>query len=494
MVFAVDGRDVVVEDHLETSPTAELTVDAAARSDRLPTRTVLLYGLPAIGLSLPNILLGLYFFKFATDVLYIAPGVMGLLIGLSRLWDAVSDPVVGYYSDRTQLRMGRRRPWMLVGGITLAISIVLLWAPPAGLKGVGLTAWVAVGLLLLTTASTIFGVPYGALGAELTTNHHDRTRLFAYQTVIGGVGTTLALGGFYLLMEAEKPAESWLGLGSREVALGIAVIGAAIALASILTLVALIRERPDYRTRGPERIFGAFYDVFSNRHAQLLLFVFTVQTFGTASMGLLAAYLFQYILKAPNWMAAVFVAAFVIPMVISIPVWVRVSRRFGKARSYKATLWVLGVLYCLIYFGLDEWHFEGHPGVIAFSCLAAGLLGIVSACGFVVAPSIKADIIDFDEYQTNERKEGAYLAAWSFVQKSAAALAAVLLGAALQVVGYTPGEEQTGPALFVIAALISIVPGGAYLVAAFVFRRFDLDEHEHARIRAVLDARAADVG
>ncbi len=465
---------------------------ATSYSAKLPLRTVLVYGLPAIGLSLPNMLLGLYFFKFATDVLYVAPGVLGLVVGLSRLWDAVSDPVAGYYSDRTQSRMGRRRPWMLAGGFGLAISIVLLWAPPASLEGASITAWVTGGLLLMTTASTVFGVPYGALGAELTTDHHDRTRLFAYRSVIGGVGTALALGAFYLLLEAEKPEESWLGLTSREVALGVAILGSAFALASILTLVTLIRERPDYRTRGPEHVLRAFYDVFSNNHAQKLLFVFTVQTFGTASMGMLTAYLFQYILKAPNWMAAVFIGAFVVPMAISIPIWVRISRRFGKARSYTATLWALGVLYCLLYFGLSDWGFEGNPGLIALSCFFAGVLGVVSACGYVVAPSIKADIIDYDEYRTNQRKEGAYLAAWSFVQKSAAALAAMLLGAVLQFAGYTPGEEQTGQTQFAIMALISFVPGIAFLVAAFVFGRFQLDEAEHTRIRAALDARALD--
>ena len=255
-------------------------------------------------------------------------------------------------------------------------------------------------------------------------------------------------------------------------------------------LAQLIRERADYRTRGPERIFQAFYDVFSNRHAQQLLFVFTVQTFGTASMGLLTAYLFQYILKAPNWMAVVFIGSFAIPMAISIPLWVRISRRFGKARCYTATLWALGVLYCLLYFGLRPWGFEGHPELVALAVFLAGILGVVSACGIIVAPSIKADVIDYDEYRTNERKEGAYLAAWSFVQKSAAGLAAMLLGGVLQLAGYTPGEEQSPETVFAIRALISFVPGIAFLVAAVVFSRFKLDEAEHARIRAELDARA----
>ncbi len=469
---------------------AERPVGAKSDSAKLPLRTVLVYGLPAIGLSLPNILLGIYFFKFATDVLFVAPGVLGLLVGFSRIWDAVSDPVAGYYSDRTRSPMGRRRPWMLVGGFGLAISIVLLWAPPADLSGLSITVWVGVGLLLTTTAATVFGVPYGALGVELTTDHHDRTRVFAYRSVIGGLGMVLGLGAFYLLMEAEKPDESWLGLASRDVALGVAILGSTLALCSILTLVAFIRERADYQTRGPERIFQAFYDVFSNRHAQQLLFVFTVQTFGTASMGLLTAYLFQYILKAPNWMAVVFIGSFAIPMAISIPMWVRISRRFGKARSYTATLWALGVLYCLLYFGLRPWGFEDHPMLVAVAIFLAGVLGVVSACGIIVAPSIKADVIDYDEYRTNERKEGAYLAAWSFVQKSAAGLAAMLLGAVLQLAGYTPGEEQSSETQFAIRALISFVPGGAFLVAAVVFRRFKLDEAEHARIRTELDARA----
>ena len=203
-------------------------------------------------------------------------------------------------------------------------------------------------------------------------------------------------------------------------------------------------------------------------------------------MGMVTAYLFQYILKAPNWMAAVFIGAFIVPMAISIPFWVRLSRRFGKARSFTATLWALGVLYCLIYFGLGDWGFEGNPLLVALSCLFAGVLGVVSACGFVVAPSIKADIIDFDEYRTDQRKEGAYLAAWSFVEKSAAALAAVLLGAVLQLVDYSPNQEQTGSVKLALRSLYGLFPFVCYMAGALLFSRFRLDEAEHTRIRNIL--------
>ena len=156
------------------------TVPALVQRSKLPFGIVFLYGLPAAGLSLPNMLLGLYFFKFATDVLYVAPGVLGLVFGLSRLWDAVSDPVAGYYSDRTQARMGRRRPWMLVGAFVLAISTVLLWAPPASLQGLSITLWVTAGLVLLpaapvlpaAVAAPLLGV--AALAAALSPRRHLR--------------------------------------------------------------------------------------------------------------------------------------------------------------------------------------------------------------------------------------------------------------------------------------------------------------------------------
>ena len=112
-----------------------------AREERVPLGTIVIYALPGAGIGFTWFLLSVYLMKFATDVLLIAPGVMGLLFGLSRIWDAVSDPLAGYLSDRTHSRLGRRRSWLLAAALPLAAGILMLWSPPASLSGTSLTVW-----------------------------------------------------------------------------------------------------------------------------------------------------------------------------------------------------------------------------------------------------------------------------------------------------------------------------------------------------------------
>ncbi|MBW2280801.1 MAG: MFS transporter, partial [Deltaproteobacteria bacterium] len=119
----------------------------------------------------------------------------------------------------------------------------------------------------------------------------------------------------------------------------------------------------------------------------------------------------------------------------------------------------------------------------------ATLAGTAAGCGAMVGPSIQADVIDFDEYETGERKEGAYFAAWNFVFKSATGVTLMLTGWVLQFSGFAPNQEQTESARFAILFLYSIFPLGCYAIGTALFLTFKLDEKEHARIRSVLDER-----
>ena len=121
---------------------------------------------------------------------------------------------------------------------------------------------------------------------------------------------------------------------------------------------------------------------------------------------------------------------------------------------------------------------------------ALGLIGGVGGgCGAVVGPSIKADVIDYDELVTGERKEGSYFAVWNFVRKSAFGLTAMLTGFALQASGFQPNVEQTEQAKLAMSVLIGLVPGFFYGAGTLLFLRFGLNEREHAAVRAELDAR-----
>jgi len=132
-----------------------------------PRAVLIAYAAPALSSSFLFTAVSLYLLKFSTDILLMAPATMGLLFGISRFWDAVTDPLVGHLSDRTNTRWGRRRPWLLASAIPVALGYFAVWAPPEGLVGTSLTLWMGAAILVFYAAVTAFSVPYNAPGAEL---------------------------------------------------------------------------------------------------------------------------------------------------------------------------------------------------------------------------------------------------------------------------------------------------------------------------------------
>ena len=123
------------------------------------------------------------YMNFATDVLLVAPATIGAIFFASKLWDAVSDPLVGFLSDRTKLRFGRRRSWMLASSIPVAGFSIMLWAPPMGLSETQLVLWIGVAIFGFYTAYTAFYVPHLALGAELSFEVRDRNRVYGSRQI-----------------------------------------------------------------------------------------------------------------------------------------------------------------------------------------------------------------------------------------------------------------------------------------------------------------------
>jgi GPH family glycoside/pentoside/hexuronide:cation symporter len=450
---------------MAVSPQAEVTLPIASPEPRLRLSVILDYTAPTVGIGFMFLLVNLYLMKFSTDVLLIAPGAMGLIFGVSRIWDAISDPVAGYLSDRTNTKLGRRRPWLLAGTVPIVGVFVLLWSPPSALSGPALTAWMAVMVFAFYTSMTIFIVPHTSLGAELTDNYHDRTRIFGVRHITWTVGSAFALVGMWLLIEARD---------ARATALQVSLFVGA------LWAVVRLRERPEYQGRGGTHPYASFQDVFRNPHARLLLVVFGIESLGGATIAILTPYIAQYIVKAPE-QTVYFIGAYMLASVIFVPVWLPLSRRFGKKN-----LWLFSMVLTAIAFGGMFFLREGSVGLIYLLALAAGT---AASCGAMVGPSIQADVIDYDEYTSGQRKEGAYFAAWNFVFKSATGVTLMLTGFVLQYAGFVPNAEQSETARFWIRALYSIFPFICYGLGALLFTRFSMGEEEHQRIRAELDVR-----
>ena len=185
------------EEIVQSGSSSQETASATRQPrDRLGLGVIFAYNVPTIGLGYMFLLVNMYLMKFATDELLIAPSTMGLLFGLSRIWDAVTDPLAGYFSDRTNTRLGRRRPWILVSIVPIGLAFAMVWSPPLGLTAGSMVLWVGAGIFLFYSAMTIFVVPHTSLGAELSLDHHERTRIFGFRHVTWTLGSFAAVGGW----------------------------------------------------------------------------------------------------------------------------------------------------------------------------------------------------------------------------------------------------------------------------------------------------------
>ena len=433
--------------------------------------TLLAYGAPALGYGFALLFIQFYFLKFATDVLLLAPALAGGLIGVGRLWDAFSDPLAGYWSDRTSTRLGRRRPWMLAAVPLMAVFFVMTWSPPAGLEGASLVAWCAVALFGFYTAYTIYTVPHLSLGAELSGNYHERTRVFAGQRIFFVLGMMASFVGVQFLRDAAEPRSTAV----------LFAIGSAVGVAALLLLAPVfVPERRENVGRGASSPYAAFRDVLRNPHARILLGAWLIDGIGAGVLGVLAPFVAEYVLKRPDLMAAL-PAVFLTSAIVSLPLWVRLSRRLGKA-----SVWRIALVGSALGLGATFFAGEGDiPFVIGLMVVA----GACNGCGGAIGASMLADVIDWDELRSGERKEGAYAAAWGFALKLSIGVVIVITGIALQVSGFEPNVAQARSADLTIRGLFAGLPLLAGLFAAWLLSRFTLDARAHAAIAAELEAR-----
>jgi len=444
--------------------------------ERIGWTTLINYALPLAPMYLLYMMVTVVYMNFATDVLLIAPGVIGTIFFGSKLWDAVSDPLIGYLSDRTRLRIGRRKSWMYASAIPILAMSIMLWSPPLGLNESEQMIWVVVSVLGFYTAFTIFSIPQMALGLELSPSPHERARVFAGRQVTLTLGM---LGAFIIAtpMIIDNPL-------ARENATFIATSTALLlCLAILVCTFCLPAERADYVGRGAKNPLAAVRDVVRNPHARLLLFVYFIEVFGIGATSAMTPYLLKYVIKAADYIGIVFLF-YTAPAFLSIPLWVWLGKRYERHKLWRFAMGLQAIGYGLIIF--QE---EGRLGLMIASSI---INGFATACGQTLGYAIKGDVIDYDELKTGERKEGSYLAAWSLAAKFGTGLMIALSGWALQWSGFIPNETQSETVNWTIKGMTGGAPFVCILIGMFAFSRFSLNGQEAERIRAAIDARKAD--
>ncbi|MFK7896127.1 MAG: MFS transporter [Myxococcota bacterium] len=441
----------------------------------LPRPVVLNYAVPFVPAYFLYMLVTIGYMYFATDVLLIAPGVIGTIFFLSKIWDAVSDPLVGFLSDQTKSRLGRRRSWMLFSAVPFGGAAIMMWSPPSGLSQTASIVWVAFSLIAFYTTFTAYAVPQLALGAELSPDPLQRARLFGARQIGLSFGMLFAFAIGAPLIVGHPEARTNVILLSTVGAVAFAII-------AIFCARALPPQPLSATARGAQNPFTAVRDVARNPHARLLLFVYFIEVFGIGGTSVMTPYVLEYVTDAASAIAVVFIA-FTAATTVSIPFWVRMSRRFERHR-----LWLVGMALQAVGYGSIAFQDEGRLTLLVVGC---AINGFGTGCGQTLGYAIKADIIDYDELKTGERKEGTYYATWNLASKTGTGLMIALGGWALQWSGYVQGVPQTDFVKQTILFVAGGVPFICIMIGMLAFTRFSLDSKAHQAIRAELDQRAA---
>jgi GPH family glycoside/pentoside/hexuronide:cation symporter len=425
------------------------------KSSKLSAGTLLAYGGPVLGISYLLFFVQFYFLKFATDVLLLPPVAVGVMFAAAKFWDAASNPFVGSWSDRSRSSFGRRRPFLFAALPLLLAGFVMLWSPPQGLSTAALIGWSAVALFIFFGAFALYTIPHAALGAELSPDSHERTRLFGARQVSFTAGMLLAFGAIQMAMNAEAPR-----LATARMA-----VPAALAAVVLLALTPIFLRERDGRRAGGESLWSGLRDVLANGPARTLLFVWFIESAGVGAVGTMAPYVAEYVLGRPE-IVGTLPAAYVAAGVISIPLWVRISRAAGARDT-----WLAAMILAAGAFGGMMFVGRGDIALIVGLLIVAGA---AMGCGSVLSSSIMADLIDLDERRTGERKEGVYSASMNFALKIGNSMATAASGFVLGAAGFVPNVEQSSESLLGIRLLFAGLPCAGFIVGALLFRRFPL--------------------
>jgi sugar (glycoside-pentoside-hexuronide) transporter len=448
---------------------------------RLPAWRKLAYGFGDVIIGMRMTVFQFYLLPFYTDVVVLAPWLAGLGKMLGLVWDGVNDPVTGYLSDRTETRLGRRRPFLLLAALPMGLTFALLWSPPAHLGQLAAFLYLFLAYVVLDTFFTLYATPYLALGAELSHDYHERTQLSAARAFFHVVGLFAGgvVPGIVLHRWAAAPAAGYAIVGFG--------MGAVMTFVALVTAV-LMREVPPAQGARATLSWRAFSSgmtsTLANRPFRIMIATFALILLGGGLHQTLVPYAFRYWLGMPERVNAV-IGVYLTASVLSLPLWTRLARRLGKDRALRlCMLWATAALALL--------PFAFTPGMGGVRLGAVLVLAGLGNGGWAVLPvAITADIVDHDELRTNARREGAYFGIWTLVMKLAAALASGVVGVSLQLFGYVPNVAQNATTIAGIKLLYGPVPAAFILTAFLVFRHFPLTRERHREVQAALAARRA---
>lgn len=441
---------------------------------RLSRSTLFCYGLADLPVMLAIIPMSIWLSRFYTGDMGLGLSAVANIMLFARLFDVITDPLVGYLSDHTKSRWGRRKPWMLASLPFLMLGIYKVFIPPEGIGIWYLFTW----MMVMWLGWTMLMIPYYAWAAELSIDYDERTRITGWRAVMGSLGgITAQLIPFLALV-----IFGFGGTANVMTMLGVA----SLILMPVCIGITLMRvpEFPEIQAPAVPLLSGLKI-MWRNGPFRRLLLGFVLASTGLAIVMPLYIFFVEFIVEEPAANVPFMVIISSMAGFIGIPFWVWLSKRIGKHRAWIGGFILLAAISPMYLFlgPGDFWLMV--PGIV--------IAGIGTGSFSALPNSMKADVIDLDTARSGKNRAAFFFSAWSLVTKLASSLGGWLALQSLALFGFdaSNGAQNTPEALMGLRLTFAVLPAVIFVIAAAVIWRYPITKERQERIRAAIDRRTA---
>ncbi len=441
-------------------------------TDKLKTRTLFFYALTDMPVMMSIFPAIVFIPRFYASEVGVSLALVGTILLVTRILDVFTDPLMGYISDKTRSRFGRRRPWVLLSAPILMISIYKLYMPPDGVDGWYMFTWMVV----MSVGTTMMLIPYYAWGAELSNDYYERSRITGWRAGAGAFGQLTAQG-------VPAAALFFFATGGSAVVLELVGITMLILMPICVLLTVAFTPEPTKEVKSVVPVLKGLKLMISNGPFLRLVIAFMIGSIGLNITTPLYIFFVADVLGSENESVYMLIC-FYLSNILAIPLWVKLADYLGKHKAYIAAFVLIACAHPF-YLLLGEGDFWWMLPITIATGFAAG--------GFsqTLPNAMKADVIDLDTLQSGENRAALFFSAWSFAQKATASIggAIAMFGLALWGFNAEPGAVNGEEELFGLRFLFSTFPSIFFLLGAAIVWRYTITPERHAEIRAQLEAR-----
>jgi GPH family glycoside/pentoside/hexuronide:cation symporter len=448
----------------------------------------LAYGLGEVARAVIQNIRVVVLLYFLTNVAGLNAGLAGTVLLIGRVWDGLNDPLVGWLSDRTQSRFGKRYPWIVAGAIPLGLLTFLQWVvPPFAVESphyqLYLLGYYTLIALLFDAAFTAVIVPFSALVPDLAQDYDERTSLVSFHSgfsIVGGIGILLLAQ--LIFAQVPSPTQQYLLLGASCGA--IAVVALLLSAWGTYDKTRAQSPVPPPAAQPLPAIWEQVGLIFRQREFQIVTGIFVLAWVSIQGMVAILPYFIQSWMQLPVQQVTQLVITMQIAALVSLPLWRRLSQRVGKRG---VLLWGLP-LVIIGELGLSLLH----PGQTALMYGCAIAIGLGVATVYLMPLAMLPDVIDLDELRHGQRREGLFYSLMMQMQKFGLGLAIFLLsqglnwGGLLSTTGSQPAPVQPPSVLSVIRVEIGLIPALVMALALGLAWHYPITQSQHQTIRLQL--------